>query len=147
MVGGMSEAHYVIIGNSLSKTYHDLITQATAANKLPLRQTFISDCAKHEGLLNENDYVLEDYVPPKKRGRPSLASTKPKPDKANKEKASKKEKIKATPKKAVDPIPHNGPPYPSLPPGKDQANFIGGLHLLVHSRRNRLLQMLCAVPH
>lgn len=121
MSGSITDANFVILGNAQSKTYQDLLMQATAANKLPLRHTFIADCITHRGLLDQNDYVLEDYVPPKKRPRTSTAGA------VKKEKPKvKKEKIKAAPKKAAGPISHNGPPSPSPVPVKDEVNCIGG---------------------
>lgn len=125
MSGSITDANYVILGNSQSKTYQDLLAQATAANKIPLRNTFIADCVKYEGLLDQNDYVLEDYVPPKKRPRTSTVGAV----KEEKPKKEKKEKTKAAPKKTVDPIPHNGPPSPSPPPSKDKVNCVGGHYL------------------
>lgn len=125
MSGSITDANYVILGNSQSKTYQDLLAQATAANKLPLRHIFIADCVKYEGLLDQNDYVLEDYVPPKKRPRTSTAATV----KVERLKKEKKEKVKAAPKKTADSIAHNGPPSPSPPPSKDRVNFVGGNYL------------------
>jgi hypothetical protein len=124
MGGSINDADYVILGNTLSKTFPDLLAQTTAVNKLPLRSAFIVDCVKHAALLDVDNYVLEEYTPPKKRGRPSVGTMK-----AEKPK-EKKEPRKMTPKKkAIQPvgqIRYDGPPSPTPPPLSTRIELPGG---------------------
>jgi hypothetical protein len=128
MGGSINDADYVILGNTLSKTFPDLLAQATTANKLPLRSVFIIDCVKHEALLDVDNYVLEEYIPPKKRGRPNVATVKA--EKPKKEREEKEPKKKMTPKKKVNQsmaqIRHNGPPSPTPPPTSTRLELPGG---------------------
>lgn len=127
MGGSISDADYVVLGNTLSKTFPDLLAQTTAANKLPLRSAFIVDCVKHEALLDINDYVLEEYVPPKKRGRPNVIATKA--EKAGKPKEKKESNRPTTNKrteKPMVPIRHTGPPSPTPPPVSTRVALPGG---------------------
>ncbi|KIM75432.1 hypothetical protein PILCRDRAFT_827355 [Piloderma croceum F 1598] len=127
MGGSINDADYVILGNTLSKTFPDLLAQTTAVNKLPLRSAFIVDCVKHAALLDVDNYVLEEYIPPKKRGRPSVVTMKAEKPK---EKIQKKEPRKTTPKKkAVQPVEQircDGPPSPTPPPLSTRIELSGG---------------------
>jgi hypothetical protein len=122
MGGSITDADYVVLGNTSSKTFPDLLAQATAANKLPLRSAFIVDCVKHEALLDINDYVLEEYTPPKKRGRTSVASVKAEKPREKKEKPTPKKKAD----QGVAPTRHDGPPSPTPPPASTRVELPGG---------------------
>jgi hypothetical protein len=115
MVGSINDASYVVLGNTMSKTFPDLLAQTTADNKLPLKSSFIVDCVRHEALLDGNDYILEEYVPPKKKGRPSIVP-------------AGKPKRKQMPKKVekVAQIHHDGPPSPTPPPVSARVELPGG---------------------
>jgi hypothetical protein len=127
MGGSINDADYVILGNTMSKTFPDLLAQTTAVNKLPLRSAFIADCVKHAALLDVDNYVLEEYVPPKKRGRPSVAAMKAEKPK---EKIQKTEPRKITSKKKaiqpVEQIRYDGPPSPTPPPLSTRIELSGG---------------------
>lgn len=118
MVGSINDADYVVLGNTMSKTFPDLIAQTIAASKLPLRSGFVADCVKHEALLDVNDYVLEEYVPPKKRGRSSVTTVVA--SKPRKEKVSKKVN------KPIVPTRQDGPPSPTPPPVSARVELPGG---------------------
>lgn len=124
MIGNINDADYVVLGNTTSKTFPDLLAQTTAADKLPLRSAFISDCVKHEALLDDSDYILEDFIPqPKKRGRPGMAIAKAETPK------KKVPKEKKPPKKSDEqmaPISYDGPPSPTPPPVSSRVELPSG---------------------
>lgn len=75
MVGSISDADFVVLGYPQSSTYKDLIAQAQACNKVPLKSTFVADCIKHMTLLDQEPYALQS-VPSTKRQRTSSAAVK-----------------------------------------------------------------------
>jgi hypothetical protein len=124
--GSISEADFVVLGNSQSKTFPDLLAQTTTANKLPLRSSFITDCVKHEALLEISDYVLEEYRPPKKRGRPNVPTSKAETPKNGEAKKKKKATSKRNMNRPVAQIHFGGAPSPSPPPISARIELPGG---------------------
>lgn len=140
MTGNITEAHYVILGNSNSKTFVDLLSQTIAANKLPLRSAFVAACVKRGGLLEQDGFILEEAMV-KKRGRPSSDAIKtetPKPKKKERKLVTPKP---ITPKKAVKDATRVGPPSPSPPPQESRVEMAGGRgHYLFTSEEDMYFQ-------
>lgn len=100
MVGDIREADYVVLGNTLSKTFNGLLAQTNAANKPPLRANFIIDCIEQEALLDIDNYILDTPSHPNKRIRTS-GVVKVETDDGNDIRELKKlKKVKQTPSKA-----------------------------------------------
>ena len=81
MVGSIGDANFVVLGYPQSSTYKDLVAQAQACNKVPLKSTFVADCVKHLALLDQESYALHG-VSSTKRQRTSSATKVERPKKS-----------------------------------------------------------------
>lgn len=112
MVGSISDADYIVLGYPQSSTYRDLISQTKACNKVPLKNTFVTDCVKQMALLDEESYVLQGFTS-KKKQRTSLATVKVETAKVTPKKEPKRS-VKKAQSFVRDPTPPPGLTPPPL---------------------------------
>ncbi|OBZ79371.1 hypothetical protein A0H81_01035 [Grifola frondosa] len=164
IISEISQADYVILTQS-SRSFKDLLKQTENAERPAVQAQFVYDCIEKQTLLDEREYLFQDTLPKKKRGRPSgqtpvksqkmetptkekakeLEGGTPQTKKmgtAEKPQKTKEVKVKSKPKEEPDSLSFQGLWEPSPPPPVRVVEYVDGRNLYTKEDRDYFVHYL-----